>query len=256
MLSIKNTALLAALSILAVGLIVDAARAGDGRGTNRATAHQGANPKIFLKTSYTRRHKATRRAKVVQSRHRRWQGNPPRWTPPGRGYRKTRRWDRRRVYRKYRKPRRWQRRPYYAHRHRYWKPHGHGADNALIGTVIGAALGAIIGDGVSQGHGKAAVIVGGAVLGGIIGNRIGRSMDEADQDHVMVVLESTRTGLPVEWSNPDTGNRYTMTPTRTYRNAWGEDCRDYTVWGWIDGYEEKLHGTACRAEDGNWRTVT
>lgn len=256
MLSIKNTALLAALSILAVGLTVDAARAGDGRGTNRTTAHQGANPKIFLKTSYTRRHKATRRTKVVQSRHRRWQGNPRRWTPPGRGYRKIRRWDRRKVYRKYGKSRRWDRRRYTAHRHRYWKPHGHGADNALIGTVIGAALGAIIGDGVSQGHGKAAVIVGGAVVGGIIGNRIGRSMDEADQDHVMVVLESTRTGLPVEWSNPDNGNLYTMTPTRTYRNAWGEDCRDYTVWGWIDGYEEKLHGTACRAEDGNWRTVT
>ena len=97
MLSIKNTARLPALSILAVGLTVDGARAGDGRGTNRTTAHQGANPKIFLKTSYTRRHKATRRPKVVQSRHPRWQGHPRRWTPPGRGYRKIRRWARLKV---------------------------------------------------------------------------------------------------------------------------------------------------------------
>ncbi len=281
MLSIRKTALAAALSLLALGLTLDAARAGDGRRTNRAQAHQGADIKVFHKTSYRRRHKAGRYAKVGRRHgYRRWRGNPRRWTPPRRVTRKTRtyhrsdrrrvtrktrkyrRWDQRRWspprrhYRKYRKTRRWDRRRYYRHQHRYWRPHRHGGDNALFGTVIGAALGAIIGDSVSQGHGKAAVIVGGAVVGGIIGNRVGRSMDAADQHHVTVVLETSRTGRPVEWSNIDNGNRYTMTPTRTYRNARGEDCRDYTLWGWVDGYEEKLHGTACRAEDGNWRTVT
>ncbi len=263
MLSIRKTALAAALSLLALGLTLDAARAGDGRRTNRAEAHQGANIKVFHKTSYRRRHKAGRYTKVGRRHgYRRWRGNPRRWSPPRKYHRKYRRWDQRRWspprrhYRKYGKTRRWQRRRYYRHQHRYWRPHRHGGDNALFGTVIGAALGAIIGDSVSQGHGKAAVIVGGAVVGGIIGNRVGRSMDAADQHHVTVVLETSRTGRPVEWSNIDNGNRYTMTPTRTYQNSEGEDCRDYTLWGWVDGYEEKLQGTACRDEDGNWRTVT
>lgn len=266
MLSIRKTALAATLSLLALGLTLDAARAGEGRRYTRAEANQGANIKVFHKTSYTRRHKAGRRSKVVRSNYRRWRDNPRRWTPPRRVTRKTRtyhRSDRRRVTRKTRRTRHWRwHRHYrywhrhYRHQHRYWRPHRHGGDNALFGTVIGAALGAIIGDSVSQGHGKAAVIVGGAVVGGIIGNRIGRSMDEADQHHVTVVLETSRTGRSVEWSNTDNGNRYTMTPTRTYQNSEGADCRDYTLWGWIDGYEEKLHGTACRAEDGNWRTDT
>lgn len=251
MLSIRKTALAATLSLLALGLTLDAARAGDSRRYTRAEAHQGANIKVFHKISYTRRHKADRRSKVGRRHYRRWRDNPRRWSPPRRHYRKYRRTRHWRWHRHYRN---WHR--HYRHQHRYWRPHRHGGDNALFGTVIGAALGAIIGDSVSQGHGKAAVIVGGAVVGGIIGNRIGRSMDEADQHHVTVVLETSRTGRSVEWSNIDNGNRYTMTPTRTYRNARGEDCRDYTLWGWIDGYEEKLHGTACRAEDGNWRTDT
>ena len=55
------------------------------------------------------------------------------------------------------------------------------------------------------------------------------------------------------WQDADTGNLYTMTPTRTYRNARGQDCRDYTIWGWVDGYEENLDGTACRSAAGGWQ---
>jgi surface antigen len=242
MLSMKKTALLAAISAFALGLTLDGARAGDGHRYNRSAAYQGAKIKVFHKASYTRRHKTSRRTKSVRrAHHRRWRGPHRRWAPPRRYYRKHRHWDRRRYYR---------------HKHKHWRPHGHGGNNELFGTVIGAALGAVIGDSVSKGHGKGAIIVGGAVIGGIIGNQIGRSMDEADHHRTVVVLETARTGHPVEWTNPDNGTRYTMTPTRTYRNTAGEDCRDYTVWGWVDGYEEKLHGTACRTEDGAWRTVS
>jgi surface antigen len=247
MFSMKKTALLAAISAFALGFSLDTAGAGDGRRHDRAAAHQGAKIRVLHQTSGTRRHNTGPRTKVIRAHHRRQYRRAPRWVPPHRGYRN---------YRYYRKYRHLDRRRYYRPKHKHWKHRGQGANNELFGTVIGAALGAVIGNSVSKGHGKGAIIVGGAVVGGIIGNQIGRSMDEADHHRTVVVLETSRTGHPVEGTNPDNGTRYTMTPTRTYRNAAGEDCREYTVWGWVDGYEEKLHGTACRSEDGAWRTVT
>lgn len=150
--------------------------------------------------------------------------------------------------------------PYHYHHYRYWhRPHRHRrhfhhhyyGSNELGGALIGGALGAIVGSEI--GHGKAGAVIGGAIIGAVIGSHIGRAMDEADRDHAAHVLETSRTGQPVEWRNPDTGNRYRMTPTRTYRNGAGLDCRDYTIQGRIGGREETLHGTACRDAQGNWR---
>lgn len=241
MFSIKKAVLLAAMGAFAQGIAPDSARAEGSYRYNRDTVYQNTHYRVIRKSSYVRHHRAGRPVHVVRRVHqRRWHRHHRHWIPP------------RRYYRHYH----WEPRWYYEPRHEYWYYRRDGGNNELFGTVIGAALGAVIGDSVSRGHGKGAVIVGGAVVGGFIGNRIGRSMDESDHHHATVVLETARTGHPVEWTNPDNGRRYTVTPTRTYRNAAGEDCRDYTVWGWIDGYEEKLHGTACRTADGAWRTVT
>lgn len=141
------------------------------------------------------------------------------------------------------------------HGHRYYGHH-HSGGNELAGALIGGALGAVIGSELGHGHGRGAAIVGGAVVGAIIGSHIGRAMDEADHHHAAQVLETSRTGHTVEWRNPDTGNRYAMTPTRTYRDPRGLDCREYTIRGWIGGDEETLHGTACRMPDGAWRLVS
>ncbi len=256
--SMKKTALLAVIGAFVLGLTLDQASAGEGRRHARTVTHQGAKIKIFhqgarvkmarrgarvkisYKTANWRRHKARRQVRVVRNRQSRWRGNPRRWTPPRKHYRKTRQWDRRR---------------YYSTGHKHRRHRGHNASYELTGTVIGAALGAILGNSAGSGRDRTAVIIGGAVIGGIIGNRIGKSMDDADQDRAAEILETSRTGQPVEWTNPDTGGRYTMTPVRTYRNNGGEDCREYTVWGWIDGYEEKLHGTACRTDDGIWQAI-
>ncbi|MGB0672125.1 MAG: RT0821/Lpp0805 family surface protein [Rhodospirillales bacterium] len=124
--------------------------------------------------------------------------------------------------------------------------------NTTGGTIIGAILGAVAGTQIGKGSGRTAAILGGAVIGGILGNKVGQNMDRNDLTTFNNTLESAPTGRSVSWVNPDSGNRYDVTPTRTYRTRDGRDCRDYTTWAVIDGYEEEVTGTACRQSDGTW----
>lgn len=120
----------------------------------------------------------------------------------------------------------------------------------IIGGVLGGALGSQVG----RGHGRTAATVVGTLLGASIGGAVGRSMDDQDRLKVAHSLETVRTGIPSQWRNPDTGNQYTVVPTRTYETA-GTPCREYTVDGVIGGRKEKIVGTACRQADGSWRTT-
>lgn len=123
------------------------------------------------------------------------------------------------------------------------------------GIVIGGALGGALGSQIGGGHGRTAATVIGTLFGATVGGSIGRSMDDTDRLKVAHTLESVRTGVPSQWRNPDTGNQYTVVPTRTYETA-GTPCREYTVNGRVGGKREKIYGTACRQPDGSWRTVS
>ncbi len=123
------------------------------------------------------------------------------------------------------------------------------------GMVIGGILGGALGSQVGGGHGRTAATVVGTLLGASVGGSVGRSMDETDRLKVAHSLESVRTGVSSHWRNPDTGNEYAVTPTRTYESR-GEPCREYTVDGKVGGKKEKIYGTACRQADGSWRAVS
>jgi surface antigen len=123
------------------------------------------------------------------------------------------------------------------------------------GMVIGGALGGALGSQVGGGQGRTVATVIGTLLGASVGGNVGRSMDETDRIKVSRTLENVRTGVPTEWRNPDSGNQYTVVPTRTYETA-GTPCREYTVNGTIGGKKEKIYGTACRQPDGSWRTAS
>ena len=129
-----------------------------------------------------------------------------------------------------------------------------GFDQSWGGGLIGAILGAAAGTQVGKGNGRTAAVIGGGLIGAILGNHIGGRMKQADRERSYQVLETSPTGKTVSWRNPDTGDEYHFTPTRTYRTAAGQDCRDYSTWVFIDGYEEKVQGTACRLPDGRWAT--
>jgi len=122
------------------------------------------------------------------------------------------------------------------------------------GTILGALLGAAAGTQVGKGKGRMVAILGGAVLGGVLGSEIGQSMDASDQAQTQQILESNRTGQSTIWNNPDTGSEYRVMPTRTYKSG-KQDCRDFTTWAVIDGYEEEVKGTACRQPNGVWKQL-
>ncbi len=93
------------------------------------------------------------------------------------------------------------------------------------------------------------------LIGAIIGGGLGGSMDRNDQFRVNQALETSPTGAPIVWRNAETGGAYTVTPTKTYQVANNSYCREFTTWGFIGGYEEKIYGTACRQPDGSWAPV-
>jgi surface antigen len=122
------------------------------------------------------------------------------------------------------------------------------------GMVIGGVLGGIIGAQVGEGSGSTAATIIGAMAGMAVGGAVGRSMDEQDRRKTAHTLETVRSGVPSHWRNPDSGNEYRVTPTRTFQTAQGP-CREYTVDGLIGGKRETLVGTACRQADGSWRVM-
>jgi surface antigen len=126
--------------------------------------------------------------------------------------------------------------------------------NQEVGTGVGAVLGGLLGAQVGKGSGQLAGVAAGALLGAFLGGNVGRTMDETDHSKTQRSLEVAPTGQPTSWQNPDSGNRYDVTPTRTYEES-GRPCRDYTTEAWIDGKRETVRGTACREPDGSWRSI-
>ena len=64
---------------------------------------------------------------------------------------------------------------------------------------------------------------------------------------------TTATSRPY-WRNPDTGDTYSVTPTRTYETEQGP-CREFTMQASIGGRPDTVYGTACRQSDGSWKVV-
>ena len=127
------------------------------------------------------------------------------------------------------------------------------------GTLIGAGLGALAGSQIGGGRGQLAAVAIGALAGAYLGSEAGKSLDRADKLAMrrtsQNALESNRSGQSSSWSNPDSGHRGTVTPTRTYRTAAGENCREYQQTVTIDGKTEQAYGRACRQSDGSWKIV-
>jgi surface antigen len=125
------------------------------------------------------------------------------------------------------------------------------------GTLIGAGLGGLVGSKIGGGRGQLAAVAAGALLGGLFGNEVGASLDRADQAYAQRAQNQAMNSAdwqPVSWSNPDSGNHGTVTPTRTIQNRrTGELCREYQMDITVGGRSETGYGTACRTEDGDWR---
>jgi surface antigen len=123
--------------------------------------------------------------------------------------------------------------------------------NIVAGTIFGAVAGGAVGSAVSRGNGGA--VVGGAVLGGLLGNTVAKDIDCDDQPYAFNTYS--------EGLNGDVGHRYDWNhgeargyfqPTRSYQRS-GVQCRDFTTTTYRGNRELTHSGTACRANDGQWR---
>ncbi len=126
----------------------------------------------------------------------------------------------------------------------------------LIGGLLGGAAGGLIGSRFGKGDGKLAAVAGGALLGLLIGGSIGRSMDQADRSCLEQSLEHAQDGQRITWSNPDSGTRYQVVPTKTTTMADGRYCREYTTTATVGGKVETVYGRACRQPDGAWQIMS
>ncbi len=134
-----------------------------------------------------------------------------------------------------------------------------GREKERAGALIGAGLGALIGSQIGGGKGTYAAVAIGTLAGAWAGSEIGKDLDAADrrkaQETTQVSLENASTGQTRTWKNPDSGNSGSVTPTRTYQTAKGENCREFETTINVDGAEETAYGTACRQSDGSWKII-
>lgn len=124
--------------------------------------------------------------------------------------------------------------------------------HAEQGEVIGAVVGGVVGAQVGHGDARTAAIIVGTIAGSMIGRTIGEHMDDTDRMMAARTLNDARTGQSTTWVNPDTGYRYTVTPTKTYERS-GSPCREFRLDATIGNRtDQDLYGTACLQADGSW----
>jgi surface antigen len=116
------------------------------------------------------------------------------------------------------------------------------------GTLAGGAAGAVVGEQVG---GRTGLLIG-AIGGALLGREVGQRLDDEDREEVATALEQERTGQTRVWTDPDSGERYSVTPTETFERD-GRPCRRFTMD--IEGQVENVEGTACRTAAGDWQIV-
>lgn len=133
---------------------------------------------------------------------------------------------------------------------------GQRPSNETIGTIGGAAAGGVLGSQIGSGSGNVAATAAGAVIGALAGRELAKRLSDRDRDRAAT---AERTAVArneaITWSNPDTGNRGSIEPNRTYTNSRGQTCRDYTHTVYVEGKAETARGTACQQDDGTWSLV-
>jgi surface antigen len=128
------------------------------------------------------------------------------------------------------------------------------ATKEQTGAVMGGAVGAAVGSTIGRGEGRTAAIILGTMAGTMVGSTIGRYMDQQDRLHTAQTLEYNRTNESSVWRNPDSGNTYRVTPTRTFETSQGP-CREFTLDANVGTRKQQVYGTACRQPDGSWKIV-
>ena len=132
--------------------------------------------------------------------------------------------------------------------------------NEQGGAIIGGVIGGLLGNKVGKGKGRLIATATGAAAGALLGSQIGMKLDKLDRIYATKAqqraLETNPVGQSSSWTNPDSGNSGTVTPTKTVKaSIGGQPCREYQHTVTIGGKTERAYGRACREADGSWQIV-
>jgi surface antigen len=126
-----------------------------------------------------------------------------------------------------------------------------------LGALGGAAGGGLLGSQIGGGSGKLATTAVGTLVGALAGGKLGGYLQGNDQQTATQAEQSAvAEGEPIQWTNPETGNRGTIEPTRTYQDQSGQTCWEYQHTVYVGGRAEQARGNACLQADGTWRIVS
>lgn len=131
-----------------------------------------------------------------------------------------------------------------------------GGSGATLGTLGGAAAGGLLGSQFGAGSGSALAALAGTLAGGYLGNRLGNRFDEdARATAAQAERQSLDTNQPADWSDAQAGASGRVRPLRSFTDAAGRECREYSHTVNIQGKQESGTGIACRQSDGSWSLV-
>ena len=136
-------------------------------------------------------------------------------------------------------------------------------DNKIaLSTLLGVGVGGVIGwfGSGSSSFGyqflHAGIFAGG---GGVTGYYLAKYLLPPDRDKLESTaynaLNNGKSGETVAWGDKATGTWGTFTPTRDFTDRDGRSCRDYVATINVRGESGKIEESACRLDDGAWRTL-
>jgi surface antigen len=127
----------------------------------------------------------------------------------------------------------------------------------LAGTGESPAETPATGSGATvAGAGTAAAALAGTMAGGSFGDRLGSQFDESARE---AAANAERRALadnaPADWRDPDSGASGRVRPLRSFTDAAGRECREYSQTVTIAGRRRSDTGIACLHPGGDWSLV-
>jgi surface antigen len=98
--------------------------------------------------------------------------------------------------------------------------------------------------------------VAGTLAGGYFGSRLGSRFDDsARQAAATAERRALADNAPADWSDSQSGASGRVRPLRSFIDAAGRQCREYSETVNIAGRRDSDTGIACLQSGGDWRLV-
>jgi surface antigen len=106
------------------------------------------------------------------------------------------------------------------------------------------------------GAGTTADLIAGTLAGGYFGSRLGSQFDvTARQAAATAERRALADDAPADWSDPRSGTSGRVRPLRSFTDAAGRKCREYSQTVTIAGQRHSDKGISCLQSAGNWSLV-